>query len=168
MTTKLGSISIGLRVLVVDDDPVNRMYAVWLLAKLGCSPEEANNGLQAVAKVQQKQFHVVLMDCFMPELDGCDATRRIRGMEREGLLSGPPLWILGVTACPTEEPRRFCLEAGMNDFLAKPYLIGDLLRRLEQYHTAGAASQTPAASTDEGVSPRQVQPACQPGAPPNS
>jgi CheY-like chemotaxis protein len=165
MTTKLGSISIGLLVLVVDDDPVNRMYAVWLLAKLGCSPEEANDGMQAVAKVQQKQFHVVLMDCFMPELDGCDATRRIRGMEQEGLLPGSPLWILGVTACPTEEQRRLCLEAGMNDFLAKPYLIGDLRRRLEAYHTQGIPSRTSPASIDEGVSQRLVQPASHSGTP---
>jgi CheY-like chemotaxis protein len=138
MATESIPASMGLQVLVVDDDPTNRMFARWLLAKLGCSCEEAVDGLQALECVQQHSFDVILMDCFMPELDGCDATRRIRHMERHGRLAGPPRWILGVTACPSDSLRRESLAAGMNDFMAKPYRLRDL-----QEHLEGIRVETP-------------------------
>gem|GEM_PF-4291521 len=102
--------------LVVDDNAVNRRIALKVLAKFGWKAEVAENGRDALHQVEAHHYDLVLMDCAMPEMDGYEATRRIR--ELAGEVSRVP--VIAMTANALPEDRQRCLEAGMNDFLTKP------------------------------------------------
>ena len=104
------------KVLVADDNSVNRRLACALLLRLGCQVETADNGAEAVEKVRIGAYQMVLMDCAMPEMDGFEATSAIRKLE--GKCAGVP--IVALTAMATTLDRDRCLEVGMNDFLTKP------------------------------------------------
>jgi CheY-like chemotaxis protein len=86
----------------------------------------AANGVEALEALALRDFDVVLMDMQMPEMDGLEATRRIRAR------NGPRPWIIAMTASAMEEDRRRCLEAGMDDFLSKPVTPLDLAEALER------------------------------------
>jgi CheY-like chemotaxis protein len=113
-------------VLVVEDHPVNQKIAIGLLAKLGVTADLAENGAMAVERVRSGGYHVVLMDMQMPVMDGIDATRAIRRL----VLSVQP-WIIAQTANAFDTDRERCLEAGMDDFLSKPFRIDRLREKLE-------------------------------------
>jgi signal transduction histidine kinase/CheY-like chemotaxis protein len=115
-----------LRVLVVEDNQVNQLLVTTILAKAGMRAEVAANGVEAVQAVHQRNFDVILMDMQMPEMDGLEATRRIRQL---GAM-GRAVPIIAMTANAMQEDRRRCLEAGMNDFVAKPIDSGELLRKI--------------------------------------
>jgi CheY-like chemotaxis protein len=115
-----------LRVLVVEDNQVNQLLVTTILAKAGMRAEVAANGVEAVQAVHQRNFDVILMDMQMPEMDGLEATRRIRQL---GAL-GKVVPIIAMTANAMQEDRRRCLEAGMNDFVAKPIDSAELLRKI--------------------------------------
>jgi|GEM_PF-2349155 len=115
-------------VLVVDDDAVNRLVATRLLGRLGIDSETATDGLEAVARVQQTSFRVVLMDVQMPGIDGFEATRRIRQYETR--TGGPRVPIVGFSASVSAEDRACGLEAGMDDYLTKPMERERLVERL--------------------------------------
>ena len=102
----------GRRVLVVEDNAVNRLVVSEMLTRLGCAVEVAEDGLEAVRRASER-FDLVLMDCQMPRLDGYDATRalRARGMRAP---------IVALTANAMEGDRERCLAAGMDDYLDKP------------------------------------------------
>ena len=109
----------GRRILVVEDVAVNRRVIEAMLGKMGYAVEAATNGREAVATVTAgTNYDLVLMDCQMPEMDGLEATRRIRQWESEKRL--PPLTIVALTAGVFAEDREQCQAAGMDDFLAKP------------------------------------------------
>jgi|GEM_PF-6699765 len=116
------------RVLLVEDHPVNQAYARDALVSMGCRVDLANNGREAVEMFRAREYELVLMDCQMPELDGWEATRQIRAMEG----AGKRVFIAALTAGAYEGDRERCLEAGMDDFLAKPFRIQDLKRLLER------------------------------------
>jgi CheY-like chemotaxis protein len=116
------------RVLLVEDHPVNQAYARDALVSMGCRVDLANNGREAVEMFRAREYELVLMDCQMPELDGWEATRQIRAMEG----AGKRVYIAALTAGAYEGDRERCLEAGMDDFLAKPFRIQDLKRLLER------------------------------------
>jgi two-component system sensor histidine kinase/response regulator len=105
----------GRRVLVVDDNDINRQIAAELLRDAGLVADTAADGIQAVEAVQARPYDLVLMDMQMPVMDGSQATRVIRA--RPGLEALP---IIAMTANVMEADRRACLDAGMNDFLSKP------------------------------------------------
>lgn len=111
-----------LRILLTEDNPINQQVAMKLLKSLGLSADLAKNGLEAVAAVQRQEYDVILMDVQMPELDGISASRQIRQL----LPSAQQPIIIALTANATEEDRRACLDAGMNDFVTKPIRIAKL------------------------------------------
>jgi two-component system, sensor histidine kinase and response regulator len=119
----------GLRLLVVDDNPVNQRVISRMLERLGHRVETAANGLEAVEAVSRGGFDAVLMDCQMPVLDGYAASLRIRNLGSPG--SRIP--ILALTASALADERQRCLNAGMNDFLAKPLRLKDLESALSQW-----------------------------------
>lgn len=105
----------GKRLLLVDDDQVNREVALAMLAGTGLQVDMAENGLEAVRAVRERDYAAVLMDVQMPYMDGMQATRLIRTMpDRAGLP------VIAVTANAFEGDRQRCFDAGMNDFIPKP------------------------------------------------
>lgn len=112
------------RVLLAEDNEVNRRVAMRMLEKLGCQADVATTGLEAVAMSRSQAYDLILMDCQMPELDGLDATRQIRACEREA--SGSRTRIVALTANASAEDRRACSDAGMDGFLSKPIALGEL------------------------------------------
>jgi len=103
------------RVLVVEDDRVNQRVIELLLRKLGLTPVVVGDGATAVECATHQTWTAILMDCQMPEMDGFEATRRIRQH-----LAGRPLPIIAITANALAGDRAACVAAGMDDFLAKP------------------------------------------------
>jgi two-component system, sensor histidine kinase and response regulator len=103
------------RVLVVDDNLINQTVAAKLLQRQGLQVALANDGSQAVQEVAHTPFNLILMDLQMPVMDGLQATRTIRTLP-----NGAEVPIVALTANVFEDDRRRCVEAGMNDFLAKP------------------------------------------------
>lgn len=104
------------RVLLVEDNPVNQTLALKLLEKFNIQAMLAHNGQEALEKLEDNNFELILMDCQMPVMDGYTATRLIR--QRDIITP-----IAALTANASEEDRQICLAAGMNDFLSKPYNI---------------------------------------------
>jgi CheY-like chemotaxis protein len=139
----------SLEILLVEDNPTNRMVATALLQKLGHEVISAENGEIAVDLVRQRHFDLVLMDVQMPVLDGLEATRRIRAAEEAERLAHPteghahPLPIIAMTAHAMAGDRELCLEAGMNDYLTKPISLEALRRILGPWSAlAGQRRQT--------------------------
>ena len=106
----------GIHVLLAEDNMVNQVVAVALLAHLGCTVDVAPDGREAVRRWSEGSFDLILMDCQMPEMDGMEATRHIRAAEEEA--SHIPIVALTANAMP--EDRIACLAAGMDDHIAKP------------------------------------------------
>jgi signal transduction histidine kinase/DNA-binding response OmpR family regulator len=121
----------GMRVLVVEDNLVNRMLIVHLLKKLEISVRLAGNGLQALDSLRNADVDIVLMDCQMPELDGYEATQRIRAGEVGDLAKSLP--IIALTAHALGSDRERCMRAGMSDYMTKPIDPTVLRALLEKY-----------------------------------
>ena len=120
-----------LRVLVAEDNPVNRMVIKGLLGKLNIVPAFAGNGVEACDAVQgtSERFDLILMDCEMPEMDGFEATRSIRDYERREGLSATP--IIALTAHALQEHREAVFASGMNYYLSKPVTFSNLYSAFE-------------------------------------
>lgn len=129
----------GLKILVAEDNKVNQMVTMRMLQKLGCRAELACDGASAVKSVQENSYDIVLMDVNMPDVDGLEAARRIRGMP--AARSCVP--IVALTASATNEDRSACLAAGMNDYLSKPIEIQALRRALDRWGRGCATGITP-------------------------
>jgi CheY-like chemotaxis protein len=114
----------GVRVLLVEDMPTNQLIASEILESFGITVDLADNGVQAITKLleDRNRYDIVLMDIQMPEMDGLEATRRLRASQQLGHLP-----IIAMTAHAMDSERRRCLEIGMNDFVTKP-IDPDLLR----------------------------------------
>lgn len=124
------------RVLLAEDNPINALLASSVLEKTGCITRVVGDGRQAVAAVQgaiaqpHEQFDIILMDVHMPELDGLEAARQIRHLQRPGVIVPP---IVALTANAFPEDRARCLAAGMSDYLAKPFERAELERILAHW-----------------------------------
>lgn len=120
----------ALKVLLADDNAVNRMLAVRLLNKAGHQVIVAENGREAVQAWEAEQPDVILMDVQMPVMDGLEATQLIRNLEQQKQLNATP--IIALTANAMERDREQCLAAGMDDFLSKPFQIQALLEVVQR------------------------------------
>ncbi|MBA3625909.1 MAG: response regulator, partial [Methylibium sp.] len=145
----------GVRVLLVDDSPINLEVGQRLLEKEGALVTLAGDGLQAVQRLQAEPagFEVVLMDVQMPVLDGNDATRRIR---TELALAALP--VIALTAGALASERQRALAAGMSDFLSKPFDVDALVRCLRRHVDRGRGSSLPAVGPAPAPSPETAQP----------
>ena len=118
------------RVLVVEDHAVNRLLATRMLKKFGCEVAIAENGRIACERTERESYDLVFMDCQMPEMDGFEATRTIRSRE---IKTGRRLPIVALTANAMREDRERCLDAGMDDYIPKPYSAADFERTLSRW-----------------------------------
>lgn len=117
-------------VLLVEDNPVNRTVVEAMLRSLGLQVSAAGDGAEAVSMVSREKYALILMDCRLPVMDGYEATRRIRQLP--GLETLP---IIALTANARHGDREICLQAGMNDYLAKPFKRTDLQQVLQRWLT---------------------------------
>ncbi len=119
------------RILVVEDNPVNRKLAIKMLAKLGFEPECSQNGEEALEELQRNRYDIILMDCQMPVMDGFDATRAIRKLEAENQTERHA--IIAMTANAMRGDRERCLAVGMDDYISKPMRLNDLRTALRRW-----------------------------------
>ena len=118
------------RVLVAEDNSINARLATLLLEELGFKASWASDGGEALQRFRSGQYAAVLMDCQMPVLDGYNTTRQIRLLEGAQHWKRPPALIVATTANAFPDERQRCLDAGMDDYLSKPYHAADLKRAL--------------------------------------
>jgi CheY-like chemotaxis protein len=139
-----------LRVLLAEDNPVNQRVVLRLLQKQGHVVVVAGTGREAVGAWERERFDLVLMDVQMPELDGLEATGVIRAREQG---TGRRVPIVAMTAHALKGDRERCLEAGMDDYLAKPVQMAELLGVLERLRAASPtrAETAPATAAAELV-----------------
>ena len=117
-----------LRILVAEDNVINQQVILYILQKLGYTPVIVENGREAVSAATDTPFDIVLMDLQMPEMDGLEATRLIRG---SGLTDQPA--IIALTANTMEGDEEECIEAGMNDYLGKPVKLEEVIDKLRKW-----------------------------------
>ncbi len=131
----------GRRILLVDDEPVNREVALSLLNEVGLKVDTAVDGIEALAAVERDMYDLILMDIQMPRMSGLDATRRIRALPH-----GARVPIIAMTANAFAQDREDCLAAGMDDFLGKPIdpnlLFESILKWLRKHREADRAQVT--------------------------
>jgi len=126
------------RVLLVEDVAVNRKYALAMLHRLGVQADVAGNGEEALARYGERAYALILMDCQMPVMDGYTATRAIRERERaEGLARTT---IVALTAHDIHEERQRCLDAGMDEFMSKPFKRDEFEALMQRCLTAAPAA----------------------------
>jgi CheY-like chemotaxis protein len=120
-----------LKVLICEDNEVNRKVAMTLLKRASLAADLAKNGQEGFNKFSQSQYDLILMDCMMPIMDGLEATKKIREFEKENNLKNSV--IVAVTANASNENKDKCLEIGMNDFISKPLRKEAIEKVLEKW-----------------------------------
>jgi signal transduction histidine kinase/DNA-binding response OmpR family regulator len=120
------------KILIVEDNLTNQKVAVGMLRLLGCEAKVVENGQAAIDILARESFDLVLMDGHMPEMDGYEATRRIRA---DLANTSQPVPIIAATANAVQGDREKCLEAGMDDYIAKPIVLEDLRAKVEKWYT---------------------------------
>lgn len=121
-----------IRILLVEDNELNQKFATAVVKRLGFQLDLAVNGAMGVEKFLHAKYNLILMDIQMPEMNGIEATIAIRKIEAErGLNEHIP--IIAVTAFAMENDKRNCMEAGMDEFLTKPYKPIELEQKIKKY-----------------------------------
>ncbi|HKW88515.1 MAG TPA: response regulator, partial [Candidatus Acidoferrales bacterium] len=137
--------SSGLKILLAEDNAVNRQLATRLLEKRGHAVVAVNDGRQALDAVEREKFHLVLMDVQMPEMDGLEATRVIRKKEKS---TGEHLPVIAVTAHVMKGDREKCLEAGSDDYVSKPIQAAELYSAIDRVQKPAHDSHTSSAGPE--------------------
>ena len=132
----LGAVMSG-RILIVDDNDIGRQLAVRVVERLGCAVEVARNGREAVERASEGGYDLILMDCQMPGMDGYEAASEIRRLEDDG----PRTPIIAVTAHALDFERQRCTDAGMDDYLAKPFPPEGLVAVVARWLSAEARGE---------------------------
>ncbi len=127
----------ALRILLAEDNPVNQRVALYILHKAGHFVVAVENGKEALAALERDAFDLVLMDVQMPEMDGLAATQAIRQEETQ---TGRHLPIIAMTSHAMKADRQRCLDAGMDDYVAKPIQKADLFRAIAAVTGAGSCA----------------------------
>jgi CheY-like chemotaxis protein len=119
------------RILLVEDDTVNLLMTKSLLSRAGYHVDDASNGSEAIQALEKNDYSAVLMDCMMPVLNGYEATLIIRNPA--SAVRNHTVPVIALTANAMQEDRDRCLAAGMNDYLAKPIELTEMLAMLEKW-----------------------------------
>ena len=119
------------RVLLVEDNEVNQIISKAILKQLGCEITLANDGQEAIEAFSSAPFDLILMDCNMPVMDGFEATQQIRNLEHQQNIT-TPIPIIALTAHAFDEIKQQCLDAGMNEYLSKPFDKHQLAKLINQ------------------------------------
>ena len=145
---------VGRRLLLAEDNQVNQRVAKTMLTNMGCEVDVASNGAEATEAWSRDYYDLILMDCQMPEVDGYEATRTIREMESDGRGSRH-ITIVALTAHAMEGDRKLCLDAGMDDYLTKPFSMNGLQRILAKWLRPMNQNMSPGLPTQshKGVEP---------------
>ena len=146
------------RILLAEDNPINQRVALKTLEKLGYRAEAVGNGAEALEALESRRYDLVLMDVQMPEMDGIEATRRIRDPRSAVRDHGVP--IVALTAHAMKEDRDACLAAGMNDYLSKPVKPDELTAALARW-TGRRAGSEPAVGLTRGAPAAEPAPAAE-------
>ncbi|SMC21506.1 Signal transduction histidine kinase [Desulfacinum hydrothermale DSM 13146] len=154
-----GAIPAGKRVLVVEDNPVNQEYCRDVLEHFGCRVDTAWNGREALDKLRQGTFDLVLMDCQMPEMDGYQATAAWRRMESGELGRSIRTPVVALTAHAMEGDRQKCLAAGMDDYLSKPFTVVQMQEILAKYLGGRTEGETAVSAGRASQGLEEVSPA---------
>ena len=123
----------GMKVLLVEDNPVNQEFASLLLQNLGCDVVLASDGFSALEAAKEMRFDIIFMDCQMPGMDGFEATEKIRKMEANPALKMKHTPIIALTAHATAGYRDLCIAKGMDDYLSKPFNSQQIVEKLERW-----------------------------------
>lgn len=110
---------------------MNMIIIKKVLGKFGCDADTANNGLEAYEKVQAQNYDIIFMDCQMPEMDGFEATMKVRSFEEKE--KRQPFSIVALTADAMIGDREKCLSVGMNDYINKPFKQEDIANALDTW-----------------------------------
>ena len=119
-----------IKILIVEDNIFNQKIAVLTLKKLGYQADIVADGHEAVTALSTQEYDLVFMDVLMPVMDGLTATKIIR--ENSGSTTKP--WIIALTANVLPEDRQACIDAGMNDYISKPFSSKDIMRSLGDFY----------------------------------
>jgi CheY-like chemotaxis protein/signal transduction histidine kinase len=131
----------GARVLLAEDNAVNQKVALAMLGKIGCETAVVGTGTAALEALEKEDFDLILMDCEMPEMDGFEATQRIRENETSSGTKAIP--IIALTAYALQRTRDACFAAGMNDFLSKPYSCDELRETVARWARQQSREESP-------------------------
>jgi two-component system sensor histidine kinase/response regulator len=137
------------RILLADDNEINQQVALGQLGKFGHTADVVGNGREVLEALQRTRYDVVLMDCMMPEMDGYQASGKIREFEQQrapGFEHGQRVHIIAMTANAMQGDRDKCLAAGMDDYVSKPVQIAELRAAFERWKQAGISANTPTQS----------------------
>jgi PAS domain S-box-containing protein len=147
------------RILVAEDHPINQLVAVRQLEGFGYEVTAVSNGLEALAVLEESAYDLVLLDCQMPEMDGYETARRLRS--RTVGSPGPRLPIVALTAHALKEDLQRCLDAGMDDYVTKPF-HPDTLRRTVESWLSGRSAASPTGTAPEAGAPQSDEPRLDP------
>lgn len=145
LSTKLNPLIRAMKILVVEDNAINQRVALGTLKNMGLSGQAVGNGLEALQILKQLKFDLVLMDCHMPEMDGYEATIRIRNSEDPAIQKIP---IIAMTANVMQGDRERCLSVGMNEYVSKPLVQKDLEKVLGKLFPYTDATESKVSTKD--------------------